>query len=305
MRFKLTGNSSVGSATVYNSIAGDVFGHKRHLSPLLDMSERSQELERTLNEERQKAEALLASEPNSTNTSPRDGNLTGPSPRDMPSRMSSGTEYDPLPSSMRESKLSPNISAQLMMSPDLAQRVSAILNPSSKSPDIPKLTFSDTHHFDLSPGERAPLLSKDRGHDSARSESQSGSSRVSSDELDRHVSDVLSRSGGTLYADPVVGVDSGLSDTRHAPAAEHEVDHSYLDKYMSPRYMSPRDRSRPSSRAAPRSRPDSRAYRSPRDTDTRPESRTKVSPRQGSTSGSTSQSVDRYEYRYHCVTQML
>lgn len=270
---------------MYNSIAGDVFGHKRHLSPLLDMSERSLELERTLNEERQKAEALLASEPNSANTSPRDGNHTGPSPRDVPSRMSSGTEYDPLPNSMRDSKLSPNMSAQLMMSPDLAQRVSAILNPANKSPDIPKLSFSDTHHINLSPKDRSPRLSQVREYDSARSESQSGSSKLSSDELDRHVTDVLSRSGGNLYVDPSI-----RSESRHA---EQEADHSYLDKYMSPRYTSPRDRSRAGSRAAPRSRPESRAYRSPRDAERRPESRSNLSPRQGSTSRSSSQSVDR------------
>lgn len=288
---------------MYNSIAGDVFGHKRHLSPLLDMSERSIELERTLNEERRKAEQLLASESSSARTTPRDKNNSGTSPRygtsprDQQSRMSSGTEYDPLPQSMRESKLSPNISAQLMLSPDLAQRVSAILNPSGQSPDIPKLSFTedrtiDTHrtYHSLSPRSPHAVLTEPspREHDSGRAESASGSSHLSSDELDRHVSRVLSRSGGRdLHASPPgVSGEGEVSGT-----GEQQGDLSYLDKYMSPRYIPPRTGSRPSSRL--HSRPESRAYTSPREA-LRLESRSKQSPRQRENSRPSSRSTERY-----------
>lgn len=75
------------------------------------------------------------------------------SPRELISRVSSATEYDTLPRSMHDSKLSPNLSSQLALSPDLAERVSAILNP-SKPYTIPHLSFDDGSEADHHSYER-------------------------------------------------------------------------------------------------------------------------------------------------------
>lgn len=173
---------SVGSTTVYDSIATDAFSHKRHLSPLLDVSLRSDQVQpeerdrshsseplqapslqmpaevqsdpRRLQESAQRAESQqtyeapsqmyerLQQTSDSVNAKP-EAVSENSSPRELMSRVSSATEYDTLPRSMHDSKLSPNISSQLMLSPDLAERVSAILNPSRASYSVPRLSFGD------------------------------------------------------------------------------------------------------------------------------------------------------------------
>lgn len=218
---------------MYNSLAPEAFGHKGHLSPLLDMSIRSSTLEATLPEPPSKSKNMSNVSSNSSKSTPRvearshNSSRYQPSPREQNSRISSTTEYDALPNSIHNSKLSPNISAQLMLSPDLAQRVSAILGHSPEA--VPKLSL-----LEESPKTR---LSLDSGKGSPHSIGSSGSV-ISQDELDRHVSDVLSRSEHFLESQ------GRLRETAPViplPRGDNE-DRSYLDKYMSPRYVSPNQR---------------------------------------------------------------
>jgi len=225
----LAGASSVGSTTVFNSIASNAFDHKRHLSPLIDMSERSLELERSLAEERKKHERSTVQSETSSKSTPRglsshNSSRHQPSPREQHSRVSSATEYTALPQSIHDSKLSPNMSAQLVLSPDLAQRVSAILSLSSEN--IPKLAFNETvssKHDSTSSSPRVAL--GEQGEDT------SSSGRMSQDKLDKRVSEVLERSESYLgvHKEPTKFQSEKIDD-----------DCSYLDKYLSPSCLTPR-----------------------------------------------------------------
>lgn len=221
----VAGTSSVGSTTIFNSIAAGVFDHKRHLSPLLDMSERSMHLQKSFNELEQSCVQRTISEYSSNKSSPRDAissarsSKSQVSPRELPSQMSSATEYDTLPH-RNDGSQSTSAPAHLMLSPDLAQRVSNILNQSS-SPVVPKLTFADVSptYKQLSSSFSSPR----EVSESHTKVSTDSSPTLSHDELDQHVSEVLRRSNVVLEA---------TNPTAQLPPSGD--DHSYLSKYMSP-----------------------------------------------------------------------
>lgn len=224
--------SSVGSTTIFNSIAAGVFDHKRHLSPLLDMSDRSMQLQRTLDEKERSRTHRTMSEYSSSKSSPSELASSAHSsklqitPRDLHSQISSTTEYDALPH-RKDSAQSSGTATHLMLSPDLAQRVSNILNQST-SLSLPKLSFDDTSPTYRQQSSTHPSPREGGGRTSRST--TSASSILSHDELDQHVSDVLRRSSHVL-------------ETTNQPSPEitpHQADDlSYLDKYMSPLHTSP------------------------------------------------------------------
>ncbi|XP_067928055.1 serine/arginine repetitive matrix protein 2-like [Watersipora subatra] len=201
------GSSSVGSTTAYYSIASGVFGHKKHLSPLLDMSGRS---------------GQVLQSPDSSKSSPRERSCSKSheSPRDLQSQLSSVTEYETLPYERTNCQQSANNSAHLLLSPDLAQRVSDILNQTG-APPITKHTFATSSNESSDPS----ATSSPRDGVDVKSRMSTDSS-LTQDELDKRVTHVLNQSTEALR--------TGLSP-KQQPSIEHAAeDHSYLDKYMSP-----------------------------------------------------------------------
>ena len=251
------GTSSVGSTTVFNSIAAGAFSHKRHMSPLLDMSDRSMHLQKSM-EDKEVSTDIGTSKysprdtkssprdtkysprdteysprdrkysPRDRKYSPRDNNNKTPhdfklqdSPRELQSQLSSATEYDTLPSGKKGQ--SPSIPAHLMLSPDLAQRVSDILSQSG-STSVPKLTFSSVRPPST---VESSTTSSPREYDrNKRRDSTESSLVLSQDELDKHVSKVLNRSKKVLESN------------EKSVENDADEDHSYLDKYMSPQSSS-------------------------------------------------------------------
>lgn len=246
----------MGSTTVFNSIAAGVFDHRRHiLSPLLDMSDRSLELERSLQEEKKKAAQHLDKSDRSFSSksspmggiSSRNSSRYQASPRELHSRVSSTTEYDALPRSLHDSKLSPDMSAHLMLSPDLAKKVAAVLNESSE-PAVPKLMFNEITQTSKASSASSSSRCSEHGK---FSNSSSSSACTSPDELNQHVSNVLSRSTHVLTSEEKP---SDPYTYRSDLCGKEADDHSYLDKYLTPpHYNSPCSLTqRPVSGASPR-----------------------------------------------------